>query len=122
MTLPANPALTPFTLPVPSRFPATSRYFAVATAQRTLGDGTVLTYLRRRFVPQPDRFATLVEHVVTQGERLDGIAARYLGDPEQFWRLCDANGALHPEELTAQIGRRIRITLPEGVPGAAPDA
>ena len=34
------------------------------------------------------------------------------------WRICDANGALRPEELTELIGRRLRITLPEGVPGA----
>ena len=122
MTLPPNPALTPFTLPSPSRFPATSRYFDVDTARRVLEDGTVVTYLRRRWVPQPERFATLSEHVVMQGERLDNVAAHYLGDPEQFWRLCDANGVLHPEELTAKVGRRIRITLPEGVPGAAPDA
>ena len=35
-----------------------------------------------------------------QGDRLDNIAARYLGDPEQFWRICDANGAMRPDELT----------------------
>ena len=56
------------------------------------------------------------EHVVTQGERLDHIAARYFGDPELFWRLCDANRAMRPEELTETIGRRLGITLPEGVP------
>ena len=43
----------------------------------------------------------------------------YLGDPEQFWRLCDANGAMRPDELTETVGRRLRITLPEGVPGAS---
>lgn len=56
------------------------------------------------------------EHAVTQGERLDNINARYLGDPEQFWRLCDANGVLHPRELE-EVGRILRITLPEGIPG-----
>ncbi|HZT57821.1 MAG TPA: LysM domain-containing protein, partial [Pyrinomonadaceae bacterium] len=60
------------------------------------------------------------EHTVTQGERLDQIAAQYLGDPEQFWRICDANGALRPEELL-ETGRRVRLTLPEGVP-ATPNA
>ena len=61
----------------------------------------------------------LQEHVVGQGDRLDNITARYLGDPEQFWRVCDANRAMRPEELTEEIGRRLRITLPEGIPGAA---
>jgi hypothetical protein len=68
-------------------------------------------------VPAPERFALLTEHVVAQGERLDNITAEHLGDPEQFWRICDANGALRPAELTEELGRRLRITLPEGVPG-----
>ena len=62
------------------------------------------------------RFALLQEHVVTQGERLDNIAAQYLGDPEAYWRLCDANNAMRPEELTETIGRQLRITLPQGIP------
>jgi hypothetical protein len=56
-------------------------------------------------------------HTVTEGERLDNITARYLGDPEQFWRVCDANNAMRPEELTETIGRKLRITLPEGITG-----
>jgi hypothetical protein len=55
----------------------------------------------------------ITEHVVTQGERLDNITARYLTDPEQFWRLCDANPVLWPNDLTARIGRRLRIPLPQ---------
>jgi hypothetical protein len=57
--------------------------------------------------------------VVFQGDRLDNIAALYLGDPEQFWRICDANAAMRPNELTETIGRRLRITLPEGIPGTS---
>lgn len=100
------------------QFPVTSRYHGLPSATFTLPDGRTVVYLRRRFVPPASRFALLQEHVVTGGERLDNIAAEYLGDPEQFWRLCDANDALRPEELTETIGRRLRITLPEGVPGA----
>jgi hypothetical protein len=59
----------------------------------------------------------LQEHVVVQGDRLDNITARYLSDPEQFWRVCDANAAMRPDELTEEPGRRLRITLPEGLPG-----
>ena len=80
--------------------------------------GETIVYLRRRFIPPPEGFALLQEHTVTQGERLDNIAARYLDDPEQFWRICDANVAMCPEELAETIGRRIRITLPEGIPGS----
>jgi hypothetical protein len=98
-------------------FPPTSRYHGIDTAKLETADGKTLICLRRRFLPPPERFALLQVHVVTQGERLDNITAQYLGDPEQFWRVCDANGAMRPDELTDTIGRRLRITLPEGVPG-----
>ena len=99
-------------------FPISSRYHGVETAEFTAEGGRKVAYLRRRFVPSSDRFALLQEHVVTQGERLDTITAHYLGDPEQFWRICDANNAMRPDELTEVVGRRLRITLPEGIPGA----
>lgn len=103
------------------RFPANSRYHATPVARLELPDGRAIAYLRRRVVPPPEAFATLREHLVVQGDRLDTIAALQLGDPELFWRLCDANGALRPDELIEEIGRRLRIPLPEGVPGG-PDA
>ena len=97
-------------------FPATSRYFGIETATREMQNGETAVYVRRRFVPSPDRFETLLEHTVRQHERLDNITAKYFGDPEQFWRVCDANNAMQPDELTERIGRKIRITLPEGIP------
>ncbi|HEY1770185.1 MAG TPA: LysM domain-containing protein [Chthoniobacterales bacterium] len=102
-------------------FPATSRYNKTAIASLTMPDGTQIAYLKRRFVPAPENFATLQLHVVTEGERLDQIAAKFLGDPEQFWRICDANGAVRPNELLEPIGRTIRITLPENIPGPQND-
>jgi hypothetical protein len=98
-------------------FSPTSRYYGIDTAILETLAGKTIIYLQRRFLPSPDKFALLQEHVVTQGERLDNITAHYLGDPEQFWRLCDANAAMNPVELAEIIGRRIRITLPEGIPG-----
>jgi hypothetical protein len=99
-------------------FPPTSRYASVETAEFQLSPDRPVVYLLRRFVPQPDRFVLLQEHVVIDGDRLDNIAAKYLSDPEQFWRISDANGAMRPEELTETVGRRLRITLPEGILGA----
>lgn len=104
-----------------SLFPPTSRYYGIETVKIETADGRTIIYVRRRFLPSPDRFALLQEHVVAEGERLDNITAKYLGDPEQFWKICDANGAMRPEELTEVIGRRLRITLPEGIP-ASPHA
>lgn len=100
-------------------FSLTSRYYSIATVTLETADGRKITFVRRRFVPPPERFELLLEHVVSEGERLDNITAEYLGDPEQFWRVCDANGALRPEELVEIVGRRIRITLPEGIPGTS---
>lgn len=97
-------------------FPPNSRYYGIDTTILESADGQEIIYIRRRFLPLPERFALLQEHVVTQGERLDNITALYLGDPEQFWRLCDANAAMHPEELE-ELDRRLRITLPEGFLG-----
>jgi hypothetical protein len=102
-------------------FPPESRYYGLEIAQSTGPDGQPVAYVRRRFVPAPERFATQSEHSVSQGDRLDTLAAKYLGDPLQFWRLCDANGVLRPDELVETIGATVRITLPEGVPGE-PDA
>jgi hypothetical protein len=102
-------------------FPPTSRYHLTKTALMGPGEGRHIVYLRRRFVPRPERFELLFEHTVTEGERLDNIAAQYLGDPEQFWRICDANGVLRPDESTETVGRRLRLTMPEGVP-ATPNA
>jgi hypothetical protein len=98
-------------------FSVNSRYLNIATAEYQSRAGKQYVYLRRRFLPAVENFDLLLEHVVTQGERVDNIAAEFLGDPELFWRLCDANGAMRPEELTETVGRRLRITLPEGIPG-----
>jgi hypothetical protein len=98
-------------------FPPTSRYYGVETTTLTAANGRSVVYLRRRFVPSPNRFALLRLHVVTKDERLDNITAKYMDDPQAFWRIADANAAMRPEELTETPGRSLRITLPEGIPG-----
>jgi nucleoid-associated protein YgaU len=93
-----------------------SRYYGIATTTITQG-GKVIAYLQRRFVPQPERFQVLQQYTVMQGDRLDNIAAKFLGDPTLFWRLCDANRAKRPEELTGTVGRKLNITMPDGIQG-----
>jgi hypothetical protein len=97
-------------------FPPTSRYHGIETATLNGPKGKI-AYLRRRLLPSRDRFSLLREHTVTEGERLDHIAGRELGDPEAFWRIADANNAMRPGDLTDPPGRRLAITLPEGIPG-----
>lgn len=111
-----NPLLVPSDLEA-TLFPPTSRYYGIETRTYVGVDGRKITYLARRFIASPERFETLREHRVVQGDRLDNLAAENLGDPEQFWRIADANVELNPHDLTATAGRSIRITLPEGIPG-----
>lgn len=96
-------------------FDPTSRYSAIATTKMSLpdiDDGTrEIRYVKRRIIPSSEGMATMVEHTVAQGERLDRITGRYLGDPTQFWRVCDANNVLVPEELE-ETGRVVEIALP----------
>ena len=101
------------------RFSPTSRYYGLATAIFVDPDGIEHVYLKRRFVPPPERFTLLLEHQVKPRERLDNITAQHLDDPEQFWRIADANRAMRPEELVETPGKRLRITLPEGIPGGS---
>jgi nucleoid-associated protein YgaU len=81
----------------------------------------MVTYLVRRFVPQPGapNYTTVATHTVRQGDRLDLIAAKYLGDPLMFWLICDANGAIRPNQLIQTQGTVLNITMPQGVPGVS---
>jgi hypothetical protein len=98
-------------------YPPSSRYHGLDLQTLVTDKGEVI-YLKRRFVPAPETLAAFDYHSVVEGDRLDNLASTYLGDPELFWRICDGNGARRPDELIETIGRRLRITLPEGVPGA----
>jgi hypothetical protein len=101
-------------------FPPDSRYHGVPTTSIESADGAAVTYLKRRFAPAPEAFATMRYRRVTQGERLDQIAAAEVGNPEAFWMLTDANGAIWAEELE-EPGKTLRLTLPAGVPGVEED-
>jgi hypothetical protein len=94
-------------------FDPTSRYHPLPTATYESDDGRVITYVRRRFLPQGERLPLLVEVEVTDADRLDLITARTLGAPEQFWRVADANNAMNPPDLTAEPGRQLRVPIPQ---------
>ena len=100
-------------------FPPTSRYADVGVdAFDPGGDQPAVPFLRRRFCPRAEKFALLYEARIVEGDRRDVLGARHVGDAELWWRLVDANGVVDPRDLTDPIGRRLRVTLPEGVPGA----
>jgi hypothetical protein len=94
-------------------FDQNSRYYKIETATRTDANGRQIAYKRRRFVPRAESLQTLVEVTVVQADRLDLISARTLGDPEQFWRICDASDAMNPLDLTAEPGKSVRVPIPQ---------
>jgi hypothetical protein len=97
-------------------FDHTSRYYRIETATLKTPEGRIVTYVRRRFLPQGPKIPLLVEVTVTDGDRLDLITGRTLGDPEQFWRVADANNALDPSELTEEPGATVRVPIPQVEP------
>ena len=95
-------------------FEPTSRYYKVqdATLVITLPDGSSRTvaYKRRRFIV-PSATPSALQHIALQGERPDQLSARFLGDPTQFWRVCDVNQVIRPAELTEEPGRPVVIPV-----------
>jgi hypothetical protein len=41
----------------------------------------------------------LGEHIRREGQRLDHLANYYLRDPHAFWRICELNDVLLPDQL-----------------------
>lgn len=90
-------------------FDHTSRYYGLDNATLTTAAGRHLSYKRRRFLPQAETLSVVLEVRVKEGDRLDTLAADLLGDPEQYWQICDANNAMNPFALTAEVGRTLHI-------------
>ena len=88
-----------------------SRYAAVADDQIIDADGRMILFKKIRFIP---RTPAEQGHRVSYGERLDHIAQRYFRDPERFWRICDANEAMWPDDLVDTAGRILSIPSSEG--------
>lgn len=79
-------------------YDASSRYYALPVLTFTAPDGTVIRYIKRRIIPDAALYPTLTLHRVQQGDRIDLLAARYLGDPLLYWRIADANLAVRPDD------------------------
>jgi nucleoid-associated protein YgaU len=90
-------------------FDSNSRYAQIEDAVLTTENNQVIRYKKRRFLPDTKTLTLLQEVSVTAGDRLDLIANRVLGDPEQYWRICDANNTMFPFDLVNKTGTVIRI-------------
>jgi len=89
-----------------------SRYYEVEQAEWKSPEGRIVRYVRRRFVPRPTLIEVQATHTVVEGDRLDNLTARYVGDAEQFWRVADVNRAMQPDELTEEFGTILLIPAP----------
>jgi nucleoid-associated protein YgaU len=96
-----------------------SRYYGAAIEDLTFPDGTDVKYLDRRIIPQPSVYTATTTYVVSDGDRLDNLAQKFLGDPTLYWMICDANGVTDPDELTTQTGQAIVIPVAASVPPGA---
>ncbi len=102
-------------------YPRSSRYHDAEIGVHTQPDGTEVRYTKRRLLPPlPDQASdATTPHTVSEGERPDLLAQRYLGAPDQWWQIADANPVLDPHELTDEPGRTIAVPLPGGFPAGA---
>jgi hypothetical protein len=115
---PMDPVLRPEVKPT-NALPASSRYYGSETATIERADGVTIICLRRRFIPPASQLPASQEHRVVKGDRLDNLAALYLGEPLLFWRIADANNAMQAESLTARPGRLLRVAFLDGGDGLA---
>ena len=99
------------------RFAPNSRYYGLPTLTHVFADGRAVAHVTRRFIPAADSLLTVREHLVVQGDRLDLLASNYLADPEQWWKIADANVTLVPEQLTDEAGETLQVAFPGALGG-----
>lgn len=86
-----------------------SRYEQVPEALYVEASGREIPYkLLRIVVGEPG----VQRHAVVSGDRLDLLAHRFYADSEQFWRICDGNDALRPDDLLEEDRR---LVIPVGL-------
>ncbi|WP_447761939.1 baseplate wedge protein 53 [Sphingopyxis panaciterrae] len=89
-----------------------SRYRGLPIRTVENPDGTQTEFIGRRIIPALSRYRALTHYRTAGDERIDTIAAEGFGDPELYWRICDANGDADPATATTPAGRLVVIPLP----------
>ena len=102
-----------------SPFGPSSRYANVAIARYRFpadgsGETNTVAYAVRRFIPQARDIPIATWHTVRAAERIDHLAAHYLGDVELTWRIADANLVTDMLQIGTEPGQRVAIPLPAG--------
>jgi hypothetical protein len=86
-----------------------SRYQKVPTRIFKAASGREIAYKSTRFIPPTP---AVEGHLVMDGDRLDNIAWEHFRDPLRYWRICDANEAMWPDDLL-ETGAVIRVPAAE---------
>jgi hypothetical protein len=89
-------------------FASGSRYERVPQAVYVGRSGRPIPYVLLRTFPAHAPTERTI--VLRDGDRLDLVSFRFYGDPEQYWRICDGNRVLRPEDVEV-AGRRLLIPL-----------
>ncbi len=79
-------------------YESTSRYARYAKIVETTDEQgrKVLTMSPAR---RPDNLVEIGEHIRRDGQRLDHLANYYLRDPHAYWKICELNDVLLPDQL-----------------------
>ncbi|MCA9662284.1 MAG: LysM domain-containing protein [Myxococcales bacterium] len=88
-------------------FAKNSRYAKTPTVEVKLADGRTVTAVKLRRIPRAD--ADSEAYAVRDGDRLDLLAHRQLGDATAHWRIADANSEVDGAALVAELGREIDL-------------
>jgi hypothetical protein len=80
-----------------SLYSNTSRYARYASLVEIVdAKGRKVTRVGRAKRPP---LTELGEHIRREGQRLDHLANYYLRDPNAFWKICELNDVLLPDQL-----------------------
>ena len=87
-----------------------SRYAKVPRLTYVDASGRAVTYTARRLIPDTPAVAG---HRVVEGDRLDRVAWDQFRDAERYWRVCDANEVMWPDDVLEE-GTIVDIPTAEG--------
>lgn len=78
-------------------FDPKSRYAKAELYHVTDRRGRIVQVVTALEAPDP---VVIGFHLLLQGQRIDHLAKKYLGDDAGFWRICEANGVMQAEMLS----------------------
>ncbi|HEY0012012.1 MAG TPA: hypothetical protein VGB79_04075 [Allosphingosinicella sp.] len=93
-------------------FTLKSRYAGQPVFETDRGDGVRVRYVAPRLLPEPADHGVATRHRTIEGDRLDLLAWRHLGNPAAWWMIADANRVAHPGELPGAPGDAVVIPVP----------